>query len=205
MMEAEMVESEDSVREEIAFIRRAIEQGRGFAEARSLDMFLWGLAIAAGYLGTYATVVGWWRVDIGWFWTICIVLPWIYSLRGSFLRGGAQPHAAPSLQGLRALWLGCGIFLTALSVLLQMTGEMRQGWYNAVAAGVMGIGFLVTSSLVNLLWLRWIAAAWGLAAVLLYVIRQNVEVLPVSAVLMLLLLALPGFLLWRGQPSPASA
>jgi hypothetical protein len=202
-MEGTMVESENSAREEIAFIRRAIDQGRGYAEARSLDMFLWGIAIAAGYLGTYATVVGWWPVDIGWVWTICIVLPCIYSLRRFFLRRCAQPHVTPSLQGLRVLWLGCGIFLTALSVLLQMTGEIRQGWYNAVAAGVMGIGFLVTSSLVNLLWLRWIAIAWGLAAVLLYAIRRDVEVLPASAALMLLLLALPGFVLWRSQSASA--
>ncbi|MEA2992440.1 MAG: hypothetical protein QOD40_1360 [Alphaproteobacteria bacterium] len=198
-----MNENDAALREEIAFIRRAIEQGRGYAETRSLDMFLWGLAIAAGYLGTYATVVGWWRVDIDWFWTVCIVLPWIYSLRGAFMRRDAQPHVTPSLQGLRALWLGCGIFLTALSILLKMTGEMRQGWYNAVAAGVMGIGFLVTSSLVNLLWLRWIAIAWGLAAVLLYAIRRDVEVLPASAALMLLLLALPGFVLWRSQSASA--
>jgi hypothetical protein len=202
-MEGTMVESENSAREEIAFIRRAIEQGRGYAQARSLDMFLWGIAIAAGYLGTYATVVGWWPVAIGLIWTICIVLPWIYSLRGFFLRGSAQPHVTPSLQGLRALWLGCGIFLTAFSVLLQMTGEIRQGWYNAVVAGVLGVGFLVTSSLVNLLWLRWIATAWALAAVVLYVLRGHVEVLPTSAALMLLLLALPGFVLWRGQSASA--
>ena len=50
--------SDDSVREDIAFIRRAVEQGRGYAGARSFDMVIWGLAVAAGYLGTYATVSG---------------------------------------------------------------------------------------------------------------------------------------------------
>ena len=37
---------DDSVREDIAFIRRAVEQGRGFATGRSLDMLLWGVAVA---------------------------------------------------------------------------------------------------------------------------------------------------------------
>jgi hypothetical protein len=36
---------------------------------------------------------------------------------------------------------------------------------------------------------------------LLYAFRHRIEVLPLSAVLMLLLLAMPGFLLWRGRPA----
>ena len=56
-------DSDDSVREDIAFIRRAVEQGRGYAGARSLDMLIWGIAVAIGYLGTYAAVRGWWRIE----------------------------------------------------------------------------------------------------------------------------------------------
>jgi hypothetical protein len=39
---------------------------------------------------------------------------------------------------------------------------------------------------------------------LLYALRNRVEVLPLSAALMLLLLALPGLLLWRGRPTSAA-
>ena len=49
----------DAVHDEIAFIRRTIEEGRGFIGARSPDMLVWGVAIAAGYLATYASVRGW--------------------------------------------------------------------------------------------------------------------------------------------------
>src|SRR5215831_9601060 len=34
--------SKDSVREDIAFIRHAIEQGRGYAGAHSFDLLVWG-------------------------------------------------------------------------------------------------------------------------------------------------------------------
>jgi hypothetical protein len=64
---------EDSVREDIAFIRRAVEQGRGYAAGRSLDMLVWGVAVAIGYLATYATAIRWWRVDPNWIWAVCIV------------------------------------------------------------------------------------------------------------------------------------
>ena len=37
--------AEDRVREDIAFIRRAIEEGSTYATARSPDMLVWGIAV----------------------------------------------------------------------------------------------------------------------------------------------------------------
>src|SRR5258707_324168 len=72
---------DDQVQEDIAFIRAAIEQGRGYATGRSPDLMVWGVAIAIGHLGTYAFVRGWSSVTPGWLWTMCIAPPWLYSLR----------------------------------------------------------------------------------------------------------------------------
>jgi hypothetical protein len=199
--------SKDSVRDDIAFIRHAIEQGRGYAGAHSLDLLVWGIALAVGYFGTYATVTGSWPLDPPWLWTPCVVLPWLYSLRrllrSRLLR--SPPAVTPPLviQALRMLWFGCGIFLSTFAVAVIVAGDMRQGWFNAVAAGIFGIAFFVSSYLCNLAWMRWVAAGWWAAALLLYALRHRVEVLPLSAVLMLLLLALPGFLLWRSRPAGA--
>jgi hypothetical protein len=199
--------SKDSVGEDIAFIRHAIEQGRGYAGAHSFDLVVWGIALATGYLGTYATVTGWWLINPNWLWAVCIVLPWLYSLR-RLLRSllfRSQPTATPPLviQALRMLWFGCGIFLSLFSVAVIAAGDMRQGWFNAVAAGIFGIAFFVSSYLCNLAWMRWVAAGWWGAALLLYALRHRLEVLPLSALLILVLLALPGLLLWRGRPAGA--
>ena len=163
--------SKDSVREDIAFIRHAIEQGRGYAGAHSLDLLVWGIALAAGYLGTYATVTGWWRLNPNCLWAVCIVLPWLYSLRRLLrsLMFRSQPTATPPLviQALRMLWFGCGIFLSIFSVAVIVAGDMHRGWFNAVVAGVFGIAFFVSSYLCNLAWMRWVAAGWWGAALLL--------------------------------------
>jgi hypothetical protein len=50
---------EDRVREDIAFIRHAVEEGRNYATASSPDIMIWGIAVAVGYLGTCAFVRGW--------------------------------------------------------------------------------------------------------------------------------------------------
>jgi len=49
---------EDRAREDIAFIRRAIEEGGAYATASSPDMLVWGVAVALGYLHTYAFIRG---------------------------------------------------------------------------------------------------------------------------------------------------
>jgi hypothetical protein len=201
-------DSSDRAREDIAFIRRAVEQGRGYAGACGFDMLIWGVAVAAAYLGTYATVKGWWRVQPNLLWAVCIVLPWLYSLRGMLRRllSGAAPAVTrpPITQALRMLWLGCGIFLSTFAVAVIVAGEMRQGWFNAVSAGILGIAFFVSSYLCNLSWMRIVAVGWWIAALSLYALHHHVEVLlPAAAALMLVLLALPGFVLWRRR-RPAS-
>ena len=193
--------SDDSVRDDIAFIRQAIEQGRSYAGRHSLDLLIWGVALAIGYVGTYATVSGWWRINPDWLWAACIVLPWLYSLR--LFRSQPRPPRPPMTQALQMLWVGCGIFLSTFSVAVVLAGDMQQGWFSAVGAGTLGIAFFVSSYLCNLPWLRAIAAGWWVAALLLYAFRHHIAVLPLSAVLMLLLLALPGLLLWRGRPAAA--
>src|SRR5215468_9688968 len=49
---------EDQAREDIAFIRQAVAEGRNYATARSPEMLIWGIALAIGYFGTYAFVRG---------------------------------------------------------------------------------------------------------------------------------------------------
>ena len=192
---------EDRAREDIAFIRRAIEEGGAYATASSPDMRVWGIAVAIGYLGTYACIRGWSPVTPGPLWAACLGLPWLFSLRrvATGLAGRKVRARGPMAQALAMLWFGCGIFLTILVIAAMATGEARNGWCNAVVAGVIGIGFFTSASLTRLLWLRWVAIAWWLGEVALFALRHRVEVLPLSAALMLLLLAGPGYVLMSGR------
>src|SRR5437763_1537273 len=196
--------SDEAVREEIAFIRRAIEAGRGYAAGRSADLVVWGIAIAAAYFATYAQVRGLWRGNADWVWVVCIVGPWIYSLRGLARRalGRARPPMERSAltTALAMTWLGCGIYLTVLALTTQIVGGMTPRWFGAVSAGVMGIGFFVSSFLCNLPWMRGVAIAWWGGEVALYALRDQREALLLGGVMMLLLLAVPGVVLLRRRP-----
>src|ERR1700745_3046174 len=93
--------NEDAVRDDIAFIRRIMEQGRRVVCSWSIGMLVWGIAVTLGYAGTYARVRGWWTLDPNWLWTGLVVLAWLYSLRR---RAGPvlAPRGDPPLP--RARW-----------------------------------------------------------------------------------------------------
>ena len=188
---------EDQAREDIAFIRRSIEEGAAYATASSPAMLVWGVALAIGFLDTYGFIRGWSPVAPGVLWAACLGLPCLFSLRrvAIGLTGRAVRARGPMAQALAMLWLGCSIFLTALGIAVMVTGERGSGWVNAVVAGVMGIGFFASASLTRLPWLRLVAIAWWLGELALFALRHRLEALPLAAALMLLLLAGPGYVL----------
>src|ERR1700730_10754224 len=107
---------EDQAREDIAFIRRAIEEGNAYATASGPDMLVWGITVAIGYLGTYGFIRGWSPIAPGAVWTACLGLPWLFSLRRlpRGLAGDRVLKHGPMAQALGMLWLRWGLFFAAL-------------------------------------------------------------------------------------------
>ena len=188
---------EEQAREDIAFIRRAIEEGSAYATACSPDMLVWGVAVAIGYLGTYSFIRGWSPVAPHALWAVCIGLPWLYSLRRQWRRllGDRPAGRGPMAQALSMLWLGCGVLLTTLAIAAIWSGDSREGWFDAVVAGVLGTAFFASSWLANLAWLCWLAIAWWVGELAIFAARHHPERLLLAAGLMLALLAGPGLVL----------
>lgn len=199
---------DEAAREDIAFIRRTMEQGRRVAGAWSADMLVWGIAVTLGYAGTYARVRGWWTLDPNWLWAACIVLAWLYTLWRRLARqriAGQADAVRRPVSALAMLWFACGIFLTIAGFATILGNDPNTWWINAVAAGVMGIGFFVSSFLCDLAWMRWVALAWWGGEIAIFALRQRPEGLLLAGALMLVLLVVPGVVLMRGRPRACAA
>lgn len=85
--------------------------------------------------------------------------------------------------------------LTTLYLAASWTGDIRQGWLGAVAAGMIGVGFFTSAWLSNLAWLRWVGLGWWVGELGMFALRHRPEAQPLGAALMLLLLAGPGLVL----------
>lgn len=192
----------DDLREEIAFIKSALEEGRSYARMRSADFAVWGAAISAGYFGTYAHVAHLWSADPRLIWYVPVALAWAFSLRDAIpalIRGG--PRTAPSLmvRTLRSIWLGYGLTATTLAV-LAFTSSNHPEWFDTVTAAMLGLCFFVTGAVSGIGWLRGLAVGWWGAAVVLFIMRDQTEQLLAGGAFMLAFLFLPGLVLWLRRP-----
>lgn len=192
--------SDNAARDDIAFIRRAMEEGRAYARLRSPEFAVWGLAIACGYFGTYARVTGLWSLDPRIVWWVPVGLAWVFTLRDAIpVWLGRKPAGAeaPTLmvRTLRALWLGYGISAMTLAV-VAFSSDMHTGWFDAVAAAMLGLCFFVSAAVSDLRWLRGLALCWWAASVVLLRMSNGPEALLVGGSFMLAFLFVPGLILW---------
>lgn len=192
----------DSLREEIAFIKNAIEDGRTYTRMRSADFAVWGAAIAFGYFATYARVTHLWAVDPRVIWYVPVALAWAFSLRGlipAMIRRERTSAPSQTVRTLRAVWLGYGITATSFAVLAHGGGPPVQ-WLDTATSGMLGLCFFVSAAVSGIGWLRGLAVGWWCAAAVLYLMRDQAEQLLVGGVFMIVLLLLPGLVLWLRRP-----
>jgi hypothetical protein len=192
------VHDDNRVRDDIALIREAIEEGRRYATRSGPGMIWWGSALAAAFAATYASVRGWSPFPPSVLWPLAIAVPWahwLYRLRARRADPDSAAPRSPMIAALRALWGGLGIFLTSLTLIVLWSGAHPANWLAAVAAGALGTAVFATAWLAGIPWLRWIAVAWWIGELTLFALRDRPEMLLLSAALMLALLAGPGLVL----------
>ena len=194
--------SEDRAREDIAFIRHALEGGRKYARFRAPDIAFWGGTMALGYLGTYAFVEGFSGVYPTYVWWPLVALGWFFSSRHFWRRRSAACDGEVRGEAARilgALWLGFGITTISFSVLGAVAGHAA-GDMNFISAGLLGLCFFVSAAVTGIGWLRWIALGWWASEFLFAAMGDRPAALLVGAALMLGLLTLPGLVLWLRRP-----
>lgn len=187
--------TDDQARADLAMIRASLEEGRTYATAHSPDMIIWGCLIAAGYLGTWASVTGNLHVPSKWLWMGILAVGWLIYL---MLRlSGRRPAAPrPTVMALRMVWLGIGIGLTTTSLVGNYLDHLGTGWFDPFGAAMLGAGFFASATLCDLPWLRWVAVAWWMGELGCFWLLGNVMSLPFSAALYVLFLAGPGLALY---------
>ncbi|MDE1173418.1 MAG: hypothetical protein PW790_07055 [Parvibaculaceae bacterium] len=196
-MTQDLTPSKDTVRDEIAFIRRAIEEGRSYAHLHGVDMVVWGVLMGFGYLGNYARGAGFSPVNPNWIWLVCVLAGWLFSIRDRLLGQSCSGPVAPMVRALQMLWLACGVTLTGMALAMAFSAEIQADQLKAISAGVLGIGFFVSAFLTNVRWLRYVAIGWWAGEVVFCFFQSGLYPQLLGAALMFGLLALPGYLLSR--------
>lgn len=190
--------------DDLAAIRRLMEDSQTAAADDGLHFLLWGVLTAAGLLGTYAAVTGAAAVDPRWLWGVLLALGWAGSTWFGVRDARRARVRTLGRRLVAVVWIACGVTLTLIAAAGLLGGAVDPRALSGLVAVVIGGPFLATAALTGERWLGAVAAAWWLAgAVMLFV--PGLYTLPLLAAMALAFEAAPGLVLHRRRRRLAAA
>jgi hypothetical protein len=156
--------------QELAFIKKVIQDSRRAAVDNGIDYIVWGLLVS---LGMFATVL---LERLGVRGTAYLIL-WIAVMGGGWAFSLARHLRAQSIERvhslagtiLNTLWLGCGI---VIMILIFMGGPVMKASPSPYIAAVLGIGFLVSGVLLDFVYFKLSAVCWWLGSAAMFCLNS---------------------------------
>jgi hypothetical protein len=190
---------QQSAIEEIALIKRVIEESREFTYNIGKNITTWGILISIAIFGSYGAIKTGHHALTNWIWAVAIGSGWIFSI----IIGIREKSKTKNL-GIKVIsfvWTSCGIAMTILGFAGTASGGIKDWAIAPVIATVMGTGFAGTAFVQELKWVMYIAIAWWLGALFMFFV-ESYETLPIFGVMMILFMVVPGIVFhkqWRDK------
>lgn len=196
---------EGSAREDLALIRRLMEETRREVVDRGKHFTIWGGISTVGLLVTWWAALGRTETNPSLVWAVLLVVGWAASFHVGLRdrRGGGVRTTGRRL--LTGTWVTAAVTLTLVGVAGMFGEVVGYRGLPGVLSAVIAMPIWLTSQLTGERWLGWVAAGWWVgAAVMLFV--PGVYTLPLMAAMSLVLLAIPGGVLnaRAGRSRPVS-
>jgi hypothetical protein len=187
--------------QELAYIRSIIEDSRQAMVENGLPYIIWGTAVAVGMLTGYLQALLGVNLYAGYVWIVVMVVAALgttWSVRHE--RKETQPQSFSSkLQG--SIWGACGSAMGILLLLVLIrfeghNGDISQLYVCSFVSLIVGIAYFLSGIMLQLTWLRNIAFAWWIGAIVMYYM-DNIHVLAVYAGMLIVFEVVPGIILNR--------
>lgn len=187
--------------QDLALIRKIMEETRQEAVDRGKHFIIWGLITAAGLAVTHQAITGPLTVNPALVWAVLLALGWAASLTIGWIDGRRARVTTLGRRLLSAVWISTAVTLT-LTGMAGLLGEVLDPRaLSGVLAAILAAPILVTAMLTGESWLKAVAGAWWLGAgVMLFV--PGIYAILLMAVMALLLMALPGVVLYVRSRRP---
>lgn len=184
--------AERSAREDLATIRRLMEQSRGTVEAAGPHFVTWGVLITAALLISYANAIGSVAIDELWLWIGVVGLGWLLSIVIGARSSRDRTVRGPGGRIMASIWIGAGIALTLIGFVAAPTQAYTEaGALLGTVAAVLGAACFASGAVQDSRGFRLLASGWWVGAVAMFV-WPGLGALLVMAVLMLALQLVPG-------------
>ncbi|WP_158916042.1 hypothetical protein [Caulobacter sp. S45] len=205
-----MVHDVQAIREDLAFMRALAQEGRRAPLLIGRSLLVAGLVFALASLVCWAIAARmlalpqWSQI---WVWVVAVGLYVPYAWFRACQRDGIRPGAtAVTNRAVQAVWRGLGYAMLALFAAFWIVAVETRSYavfdiYPSVMIAFYGAAWTVAAAMSELKWIGRVAAGCFLAAVVIGFAAPSLLAFPATALALLLLVALPGWLLMRGEPS----
>lgn len=185
---------DDAAREDLALIRRIMEETRQEVTERGRHLVIWGGISTAGLLATWWAALGRGGVDPVVVWAALLVVGWAMSLYVGWRDGRRARVRTAGRRLLSAVWLTAAVTLTLVGVAGMFGDVLGHRALPGVLSAILAMAIWLTALLTRERWLSWVAGGWWVGgAVMLFV--PGVYALPLMAAMALLLMVGPGAVL----------
>ncbi len=188
---------QQSAIEEIALIRRVMDESRRFALDNGKYYLLWGALITVAIFAQYALIL---TNNKGiaelWLWIVTIGIGWLVSsLFG--MREASGPSGWPIGAKLVALvWASTGVVMTIIGFAGPFSGGLHSWAICPALAAVMGGSYAISSLIYRLKWVAFVGVAWWLGSLLMFAVK-GIATLPIFGFMMIFFQILPGLVFYR--------
>jgi hypothetical protein len=188
--------TELNAHQELAFIKKVMEDSRRIICDDGKSFIFWGILISFGMLITYLKVAGDWGINLGWFWPVLIALGWIGTMAVELKAKKKRATSTFAARILGSVWISCGVAMTILGFAGSLTNAYNGVFISPIISVVLGIGYLITGVIHGKKWVSLLSIGWWLGALLMFYL-QNLETLLIMTGMMIFLQTIPGILIYK--------
>jgi hypothetical protein len=205
-----MTHDVQAIRDDLAFMRALAQEGRRAPLLIGHNMMVGGIAFGTTCLVCWAiathvlAVSRWWEAGI-WFAEIPIYMAYCYVRRTQWRN--AQPGAtAITNRAVQAAWRGIGYAVLISAVAAGISAYKMQtmapfALIPSIVMALYGLGWMVAAAMSETKWLRAVSVTSFIMAIMIAFLADTKAAYLIVAIALYLLMALPGWLLTRAEPS----
>jgi hypothetical protein len=205
-----MTHDVQAIRDDLAFMRALAQEGRRAPLLIGHNMLLGGIVYGTAGLFAWAVAMHllvlppWWEAAI-WFAVTPPYMAYCYVRRTQW-RNARPGASAITNRAVHAAWRGIGYALLALGVATaiaayQMKTMAPFGLFPSIVMAFYGLGWMIAAAMSETKWLRSISIVSFIVAILIAFVSNSKAGFLVMSAALYLLMALPGWLLTRAEPS----
>jgi hypothetical protein len=193
-----------SPQEELAYIRRIIDDSRMAFVEDGKPYIAWGIIVALGMIFSYVSALMERDLGTGYVWIALTIIGWIYVFL--YARKKEKASRAKSIidrvqdatWGVVGSMIGLVIALIFIGQALNIPDMpgIHPIYICFITAVLVGIGYYLSGTVTEVRWLRNIAYAWWAGSVVMY-LWPSVHVLALYAVMIIAFQVVPGIILYR--------